>query len=63
MSTPIVLHLDRSSAYRGLYLERDGRPVSVEEALRDGFTITADDAPCLLTLAARHVEERDRNHN
>lgn len=55
----IILHLDRSAAPCGLCLERDGKRVSVDDALREGFIVRADDAPALLTMAARFVETRD----
>lgn len=60
MSAPITLYLARSSAPCGLCLERaDGQRATIDEALAEGFTVRPDDAPALLTLAARFVETRD----
>ena len=56
---PIALILDRSTPSH-LYLERDGKPVDLETAFREGFTITKDDAPAILTLAANFVQTRDQ---
>lgn len=44
---------------RGLYLEHAGKVVGIEEALRDGFVVSPDDSPAVLTLALRFVETRD----
>lgn len=59
MNSPITLHLDRSSAWRGLFFERDAKQVTVDDALREGFVISPDDAPCIATLAANFIEARD----
>jgi hypothetical protein len=62
MITP-VLKLETSSIHGGLDLRRDGEPVSIEDALASGFTVTDADANILLTLAIRFLETRDANHN
>ena len=54
----IVLHLDWSSA-NNLHFTRDGKRVDLETAFREGFTVTADDAPAILTMATQHLQSRD----
>jgi hypothetical protein len=61
MSAQIILQLDRSNAWHGLHFERDGKPVSVEAALTQGFMITVNDAPAIATLAEKFVISRDEN--
>jgi hypothetical protein len=38
---PIVLHLDLSTAWH-LHFERDGKPVELEAAFKEGFTVRRD---------------------
>ena len=58
--TPITLHLDKSTPWH-LHFERDGKPVELEAAFREGFTVTPNDAPAILSLAAAFLKTRDEN--
>jgi hypothetical protein len=57
----ITLHLDKSTAWRGLHFERDGKRVNAEEALTEGFTITPNDAPAAATLLEQFIQARDEH--
>jgi hypothetical protein len=57
---PAELFLDRSDSRR-ICLARRGVPVSIDEVIRDGFRIRADDAPAILTLVERFLCARDEN--
>lgn len=56
-----VLHLDKSNSAAGLRFEKEGKPVSIEEAFRDGFQVTPNDAPALLSLALQFLKTRDES--
>lgn len=58
---PTVLNLGDSQTWNGLRFYRDGQLVPLEEALRHGFTISPEDAPCIASLAERFVRTRDEN--
>ena len=58
MNSPIVLRLDRSGP-QGLFVEREGKRVSLEEAFKHGFVVTPDDAPAVLTLAQAHIDAKE----
>ena len=53
-----TLHLDRSTPSTGLYLERDGQKVDLETAFREGFTVSPEDAPAMLTLALNFIQAK-----
>ena len=53
-----TLHLDRSTPSTGIYLERDGERVNLETAFREGFTVSTEDAPAILTLALNFVSAK-----
>lgn len=57
MSAP-TLHLDKSSPAFGIYLESDGNRVNMEDAFRDGFTISSEDAPAILTLVMEFIRAK-----
>ncbi len=57
----IALILDRSTAWAGLRFERDGKPVAVEEALREGFGVNPDDAPAVATLTQNFVRLKEEH--
>lgn len=56
--SPITLHLDKSTP-SSFHFERDGKHVELEAAFAEGFTITPNDAPAILTLAAHFLQNRD----
>ena len=59
MSTePIEISLEEST-HAGLSLTRNGQPVSLEEALTQGFIVTKEDAAAVLTWCANFVHNRD----
>lgn len=63
MNSPITLHMDRSSSPCGLHLERrDGTRATIDEAIAEGFVITPNDAPAMLTLAQSHIERKEACH-
>ena len=62
MTSPIILHLDRSTPWRGLHFERDNQPVTVADALREGFAVTPNDAPAALSLLENFIRVRDAAH-
>ena len=57
MSLP-VLHLDRSTPSTGLYLERDGQKVDMETAFREGFIVSTEDCPAVMTLILEFVRAK-----
>jgi len=58
---PIVLALDRSSVWRGICVEREGQPVSLEAAIAEGFFVSHEDCPAVLTLIENFVRTRDEH--
>jgi hypothetical protein len=41
---------DQSSDWRGLHFEENGKPVSLDRAMQEGFTIEPNDTPLVATL-------------
>jgi hypothetical protein len=56
----IQFKADQSSDWRGLYFEEDGKQVTLERALREGFKIEAEDTPMVCTLLKQRFSP---NHN
>lgn len=54
-----ILHLDQSNSASGLRFEKNGRPCDIEDAFRDGFEVTPNDAPAVLSLAQQFLKTRD----
>jgi hypothetical protein len=58
MNSPIVLQLDRSTS-ANLHFERDGMRVDLETAFAEGFVVSPNDCPAVLTLVQQHLQARD----
>ncbi len=56
----ITLHLDRSEPH-ALFFERNGKPVDLESAFRDGFAVSPDDCPAILTLVLQFLRSKGRD--
>lgn len=58
---PIDLRLDGRTTGQ-ICLERDGVPVDIEAACKEGFRISPQDAPTILSWAAAWINAQDFNH-
>jgi hypothetical protein len=57
----ITLHIkDKSNALNGIHAEQGGKQVSIEGALTNGFRISEDDAPLVLSLIEQWVRNREQ---
>lgn len=57
-----TLVLDRSRSERGLVLTgENSQQVDIEAALEEGFFVSRDDAPAILTLAQNFIRTKEEH--
>jgi hypothetical protein len=61
MSAPIKFTYDTSTSHNGLTLTRDGKPVQMEEAFREGFVIQPQDSNIVLTLLTTWIQNKEHS--